>query len=304
MAYINRIILIIFILSLLIFSGNVFSQSNDKAPNLLIKYEELTSPEFIEAVIKSDSTCLIPIGVLEKHGPHLPLGTDLIDVREIALRAAKQEYTIVYPGYYFSQIFEAKHQPGTIAYSPQLILNILQETCQELARNGLKKIILVNGHGGNNHFLHFFCQIQLEGPKDYSVILFSPEDDPEVSKQISKLRQTRTGGHADEVETSMMLSHRPDLVRTEQAKNQSGRDLNRINNIPYGYTGIWWYAKFPNHYAGDGSYYNKEIGELTINSRVNQLVSLLKSLKTDKNIEQLQKKFFRESENPLETEQD
>ena len=300
----NRIILIIFILSLLIFSGNVFSQSDVKSPHLLIKYEELTSPEFMEAVIESDSTCLIPIGVMEKHGPHLPLGTDLIDVREIALRAAKEEYTIVFPEYYFSQIFEAKHQPGTIAYSTQLIFNILQETCQELARNGLKKIILVNGHGGNNNFLHFFCQAQLESPKDYSVILFSPEDDQEVSKQINKLRQTRTGGHADEIETSMMLSHRPDLVHTEKAKNQSGRDLDRLNNIPYGYTGIWWYAKFPNHYAGDGSHPNKEIGELTINSRVNQLVSLIKLLKTDKNIEQLQRNFFKESENPLETKQD
>ena len=191
MTNMNRIILIIFILSLLIFSGNVFSQSDVKSPHLLIKYEELTSPEFMEAVIESDSTCLIPIGVMEKHGPHLPLGTDLIDVREIALRAAKEEYTIVFPEYYFSQIFEAKHQPGTIAYSTQLIFNILQETCQELARNGLKKIILVNGHGGNNNFLHFFCQAQLESPKDYSVILFSPEDDQEVSKQINKLRQTR-----------------------------------------------------------------------------------------------------------------
>jgi len=304
MTTINRIIPVIFILSLLILSHNVFSQSKVTSPDLLIKYEELTSPEFIEAVIKSDSTCLIPIGVLEKHGPHLPLGTDMIDIREIALRAAKQEYTIVYPAYYFSQIFEAKHQPGAIAYSPQLMLNILQETCQELARNGLKKIILVNGHGGNNHFLHFFCQVQLENAKDYSVILFSPEDDPDVSKKIKALRQTRTGGHADEVETSMMLSHRPDLVRTEQGKNQSGQDLNRLNNIPYGYTGIWWYAKFPNHYAGDGSYYNKEIGELMINSRVNQLVSLIKSLKTDKNIKQLQNNFFRESEDPLKTKQD
>ena len=289
---------------MLIFSSDVFSQSNIKSPPLPIKYEELTSPEFIEAVIQSDSTCLIPIGVLEKHGPHLPLGTDLIDVREIALRAAKQEYTIVYPEYYFSQIYEAKHQPGTIAYSSQLILTVLQETCQELARNGLKKIILVNGHGGNNHFLHFFCQAQLESNKNYSVILFCPENDPEVSKKIDNLRQTKTGGHAGEIETSMMLFHRPDLVHIERGKNQSGQDLNRLNSIPYSYTGIWWYAKYPNHYAGDGSQANKEIGELIINSRVNQLVSLIKAIKADKNIQELQSRFFKQSEKPLETKQD
>ncbi|MHA2276305.1 MAG: creatininase family protein, partial [Candidatus Kariarchaeaceae archaeon] len=229
MTNIKRIILRIFILSVLIFSNDVYSQSNVKSLPLPIKYEELTSPEFIESVIQSDSTCLIPIGVLEKHGPHLPLGTDLIDVREIALRAAEQEYTIVYPEYYFSQIYEAKHQPGTIAYSSQLIMTVLQETCQELARNGLKKIILVNGHGGNNHFLHFFCQAQLESHKNYSVILFSPENDPVVSKDIDNLRQTKIGGHAGEIETSMILFHRPDLVHIELGKNQSGQDLNRLN---------------------------------------------------------------------------
>jgi creatinine amidohydrolase len=56
------------------------------------KYEELNVIQFREALKASQETAIIPIGVLEKHGPHLPLGTDLINVRELALRAAKQEY--------------------------------------------------------------------------------------------------------------------------------------------------------------------------------------------------------------------
>ncbi|MCK4826059.1 creatininase family protein [bacterium] len=181
---------------------------------------------------------------------------------------------------------------------------VLQETCQELARNGLKKIILVNGHGGNNHFLHFFCQAQLESQRDYYVILFSPTTDPEVNRKINELRETKMGGHADEVETSMLLSHRPDLVHDDRGKNQSGQDLNLLKNIPYSYTGIWWYAKYPNHYAGDGSHANSKIGELLINSRVQQLVSLIKTSKKDRNIDELQNRFFKQSEKPLETKQD
>src|SRR5256886_2838535 len=61
-----------------------------------------------------------PFGILEKHGPHLPLGTDLLDVRYAALHAAEQEYTVVFPEYYFGQIFEARHEPGTVAYSAHL----------------------------------------------------------------------------------------------------------------------------------------------------------------------------------------
>ena len=92
------------------------------------KYEELTAPDFVKAVELSGETCIIPIGVLEKHGTHLPLGTDMLDVREVASRAARMEYFVVFPEYYFGQILEARHQPGTIAYSQELQWKILEET--------------------------------------------------------------------------------------------------------------------------------------------------------------------------------
>jgi creatinine amidohydrolase len=111
-------------------------------------WEELTADEFRHAIEQSKGTCVLPFGILEKHGPHLPLGTDLINVRYASLHAAEQEYAIVFPEYYFGQIFEAKHEPGTMAYSRDLELKLLQETTDEMARNGCKKIIIVNGHGG------------------------------------------------------------------------------------------------------------------------------------------------------------
>ena len=271
--------------------------------DLPVKWGELTAPDFVKAVKKSGGVCLIPIGVFEKHGPHLPLGTDLIDVREMALRAAGKEYALVFPEYYFSQILEARHQPGTIAYSPRLIWDILQETCDELSRNGIKKIVLVNGHGGNNSFLPFFSLTQLGKQRDYCVVLFQPETNPTVAEEIEKLRETKTGGHAGENETSMMQVSRPDLVHMDRAKEQSGEDLARLKHIPFKYTGIFWYAQYPNHYAGDGSYAKPELGELLINSRAEQLAELIKILKTDDTILDLQNRFYKESRNPLETKQ-
>ncbi len=97
------------------------------AQNLPVGWEELTSPDFVKAVEKSEGVCLIPMGVLEKHGPHLPLGTDVYTAREISQRAAQKEYCIVYPYYFVGQIFEAKHQPGTVAYSTELIYKMLEE---------------------------------------------------------------------------------------------------------------------------------------------------------------------------------
>jgi len=116
----------------LLFSAlNLFSQAKSES-KLSCSYDELTAPDFVKAVGKSSGVCLLPMGILEKHGPHLPLGTDIFECRKVALTAAEQEYSIVFPTYFTGQINEARHQPGTISYSPELIWKMLQETCEEL----------------------------------------------------------------------------------------------------------------------------------------------------------------------------
>lgn len=281
-----------------------WGQSVQEGSSLLpVRYEELTAPDFVRAVAQSNGVCVIPVGILEKHGPQLPLGTDLLNCREVALRAAKLEYTVVFPQYYCGQIFEAKHQPGTIAYSHDLMWNMLQETCDELGRNGFTKIILVNGHGGNTHFLSYFCQAQMEGRRAYSVILFAPVADPAVEKRVKQLRKTTGEGHADEEETSMVMAHRPELAHPERGKEQSGENLKRLDSLPYAFTGIWWYARYPNHYAGDGSTGSREIGELLLTSESDQLVTLVKAAKKEKTLEELQRRFYDQSGKPLQTPQ-
>jgi len=292
------------ILGVLVLSNVILAQeAATSADTLPIFYEELTAPEFVQAVIKSESTCVIPLGILEKHGPHLPLGTDLIDCREVARRAAEREYTIIYPAYFVGQIFEAKHQPGTIAYSMGLMLDFLQETCDELARNGITKIILLNGHGGNEHFLRFFCQAQLASKKNYAVYLFDPSDDTTMDDQLKKLQKTAVDGHAGEMETSVMLAHRPELAHLDRAGQQSGEDQKRLTGLKHAYTGIWWYAAQPNHYRGDGSYGNKELGELALGLEAGLLAEMVRSVKKDTVTLELQKKFFEDADKPLRTKQ-
>src|SRR5580704_17332441 len=135
-------------------------------------WEELTADDFNHAIAQAKGTCILPFGILEKHGPQLPIGTDLLDVRYAVEQAAQQEYAVVFPAYYFGQIAEAKHEPGTIAYSREIQLKLLQETTDEMARNGCKKIIIVNGHGGNESLLPYFAQTQLNAPHDYVVYVF------------------------------------------------------------------------------------------------------------------------------------
>ncbi len=285
-------------LILIIFVLPVFAQE------LPFRMEELTAPDFIKAVEKSSKTCIIPIGVFEKHGPHMPLGTDLYMSREYALRAAGQEYAVVFPWYYFSQINEAKHQPGTIAYSPELIWKILQETLDELNRNGFEKIIIVNGHGGNNAFLNYFGMAQLSEPRDYSLYWFRPESSSEVAQKAAELSQEdEYDQHAGNSETSEMVAAHPEVVHKDRANQQSGVDQERMKNLKYVYSGIWWYASYPNHYSGNGSKATPEAGELLINETVDQLVEMIKEVKSDTVVPELQREFYKKSVNPLNTKQ-
>jgi creatinine amidohydrolase len=262
------------------------------------RWEELTAADFREAIHKSGATCLLPFGILEKHGPHLPLGTDLLDVRYAALQAAGQEYAVVFPEYYFGQIFEAQHEPGTVAYSSHLQLELLQETTDEMARNGCKKVIVVNGHGGNESLLPYFAQTQLEKPRDYVVYIMQI---PQAPAGGPAKKSNGIDWHAGEEETSKMLIARPDLVHIDRAASESGADQGRAKLPDTLYTGIWWYARFPNHYSGDGSVATRERGEFEMKAWIDSIVTSIRAVKADQESLKLQNEFFEKAKRPLET---
>jgi creatinine amidohydrolase len=267
-------------------------------PKLSVHWEELTAADFREGIHRAQGTCLLPFGILEKHGPHLPLGTDLLDVRYAALHAADQEYAVVFPEYYFGQIAEARHQPGTIAYSRDLQLALLQETTDEMARNGCKKVIIVNGHGGNEHLLPYFAQTQLDKPHDYVVYVF----DKRTPDSGGPPKKTSTDMHAGENETSKMMISRPDTIHLDRANSESGADQRRQNLPESVYTGVWWYARFPNHYSGDGSAATKELGKFQMDWWIDTLAKTIRAVKADEVSLKLQNEFYEKSKHPLETQ--
>jgi creatinine amidohydrolase len=266
---------------------------------LSVHWEELTAADFRQAIEQSKGTCLLPFGILEKHGPHLPLGTDLLNVRYAALHAAEEEYAVVFPEYYFGQIFEAKHEPGTIAYSREMQLKLLQETTDEMARNGCKKIVIVNGHGGNESLLPFFAQSQLEKPHDYVVYVQWGRDEPKGGPAVADTLNM----HAGETETATMMISHPDLVHLDRATSESGADQARVHLPKDVYTGIWWYARFPNHYSGQGALATKELGEFEMKAWINAIVAATRAVKADDESLKLQNEFYEQSKHPLDTKQ-
>ena len=272
---------------ILLFSGTIsFGQ-------LSTHWEELVATDWDKALQQSDSTCILPFGILEKHGPHSPIGTDLIKVRELVARATKREYTVVFPEYYFGQIYEAKQQPGTFALPSRVVWDMLDATCEEIARNGFKKIIIVNGHGGNPNLIHYYSQSQLEKKRNYVLYFFEPPSDSAYNKKLAAMRKTDASydQHAGESETSMMMYLRPDLLKMDRASSQSGVPLKRIS-IPNAYTAIWWYADYPNHYAGDGSKATAELGKFICEHFIDELVKTTKAIKADTKTRAVQDEYF------------
>jgi creatinine amidohydrolase len=267
--------------------------------SLPVKWEELTAGDFVKAIERSQGTCVLPIGIIEKHGPHLPLGSDLIQVRHAALHGAGQEYSIVYPEYYFGQIFEAQHEPGTIAYSAKLQLELLEETAAEMGRNGCKKIIVANGHGGNNYLLPFFAQAQLASLRDYMVYIFQFNARGSGRPPL----KTEHDGHAGEAETSHVMVARPDLVHLDRASLESPADLKRQDLPPGVFTGIGWYSRFPDHYAGDAAGANQALGDYDMKAWSDQIAGVIRSVKADQVSLRLQNEFFEKRKHPLDTKQ-
>lgn len=261
-------------------------------------WEELTAAELAEACQKTNGTCIIPFGVIEKHGQHLPLGTDMILARKMAMDIAKIEPVVIFPYYFFGQIAEARHVPGTIAIDPELIYKMLDEICREIARNGFKKIVILNAHGGNPSLLYYFAQSTLYKKKDYVVYFIDgsslgPEEKSEVAKMLG---DDELGDHGGNLETSLIMAARPELVKMDCIEKEGLQNYEKLNHLKdKAYTGIWWYAEHPTHFAGKPFHANAGVGQKVFEMIAKRFAQTIKIIKQDKIAAELQDEFFRKS---------
>jgi creatinine amidohydrolase len=274
-----------------------------QSPSLSPHWGELTAADFVKALEKAQHTCLLPVGVIEKHGPSGPLATDVINARYATLQAVQQEYAVVFPDYYVGQIFEAKHQPGTVAYSARLQLDMLQETTAEMARNGCAKVVIVAGHGGNTNLLNYVAQVHLDTPKDWVLYVITGQAQGRSASAVPPPSKPGADGHAGELELSSVMASRPDLVHPERSGQESGADLKR-QNLPAGvFTGIFWYASFPNHYQGDSAGASAARGAIAMKGRADAIAAAIRAIKADTESLRLQTEFFERSTRPIATPQ-
>ncbi len=257
-----------------------------------MQWENLTASDFRKAVRKT-GVCVIAMGVVEKHSEHLPLGTDFLNGHRIACLAAEKEPAVVFPPFYFGQIYEARCFPGTITIKPRLLLEVIQGVFDEIGRNGFRKIVVYNAHGGNNHLLPFLAQCSLWKEKPYSLYLPGGLLSPRRRKEWKRLSGADWFEHACVCETSVSLANHPDLVKMARVPRKPAIPLGRMKRLPPTFAGVSWYADYPDHYAGDARKATEAMGRGLRQLLVDSLAEYIAAVKADEVVPGLQKEFFR-----------
>ena len=271
-------------------------------------WENLREEEFDAAIQKSGKLCVVPIGCIEKHGQHLPVGTDTQTCYHIAKEAALIEPVVVFPGLYFGDLCGLYMWKGTIAFSSELLQQMLTELCAEIARNGFQKILLLNGHGGNTALLANFLRSTAHKKKDYVVMVRNEyqytykdilkdidengESFPELLEQdIAYLRDFAahhyTTGHGCINETAVMNVINPDHVDMSRIDADDGTSRGRTaylreKGIGINGSGMFWLMDYPESFSGEhleGA--NARIGKVILQKRIALQARACQLLKQD-----------------------
>jgi creatinine amidohydrolase len=184
------------------------------------RYEEFTWPEIRDAVAQN-RVAVLPVGTVEQHGPHLPLVTDVLTASEMSRRAVERlpGKAVLLPPVYYS--FNEHHLdfPGTIAVEGQTIVNYVTDIGRSLAHHGFSKILLVNGHGSNVPFLDVAARNITNRTEAICAMVSWWSLIPRAL--FDELRESEFPGgmaHGCELETSVLLYLRGDLVQFEKAQ--------------------------------------------------------------------------------------
>ena len=163
--------------------------------------------------IKKVKSVILPIGSVEQHGLHLPLATDAIIAQSLSVEAGRRLKIPVLPTLYYSHSPEHMGFPGTITISKIAFLKYLSEICNSLERSGIKRIFIVNGHGGNCRLLDI---LEKRAKNSKSIVIIDAAWEIVEGAGID----TKDMCHADELETSLLLYLRPKFVRTNKTVDE------------------------------------------------------------------------------------
>jgi creatinine amidohydrolase len=276
-----------------------------------------TSENFPALVEASKGVCVIPMGCVEKHGLHLPLGTDILQASHVAHMASKLEPVCIFPDFTFGDVAcNAPVQPngfmpaGSITLTVETEMLLLEELCEQIARNGFHKILIFNGHGGNNPWLDTFLRkltnqkhdfvcgkimMKLQAPHKMAEILLEKGSGaiPELTEEDERLildyhEMGMKIGHACMGETAQMMGIAPESVRLDRLGIESGLSTHEADYLSEAGIQIMnsgWDINYPNAYSGhDPIGCNERIGKAALRLEAERTAHAFRVFKEDEKL--------------------
>ena len=190
--------------------------------------------EQVAAVAAAGGVVLLPIGSVEQHGPHLPLDTDTDAATAVTERAARRlgdPPALVLPPIWWGLSPYWMGFPGTLTLRPETILALVADLGAGVARHGFRRLVIVNGHGGNAGLVDVAATLLADHGLRAAALSYWDLIPAEIAARTR--HDGGSIGHAGEVETSIGLFLQPDLVRQELATPELCADLAALAAAPF-----------------------------------------------------------------------
>ncbi len=247
----------------------------------------------IETYLKRTDTAILPCGSIEQHGPHLPVDVDYHDARYLAHRVAEacsEPRPLVLPTVPYGVSYHHEDFKGTISVTNDALSRFVYDVGMSLAQNGIKKIIILNGHGDNAPTLSYAAQMI-----NRDAGIFVCVDTGETSDiDMYDLIQTPNDIHAGEIETSTTLAIRPHMVQMDKAVNETLRFS--TNYLDYDSDrGVSWFVRTrkisQSGVIGDATQATAEKGEKMWEIMIQHLLKFIETIKATPLEELYQRKY-------------
>jgi creatinine amidohydrolase len=250
-------------------------------------WQEMTTLDFSESDT-SGWIAVLPVAAIEQHGPHLPVATDtLINEGNIAAMLAKLPPGLpvtVLPTQAIGKSNEHIHSPGTLTLSYDTLARVLIEIGDSVARAGVRKLVLANSHGGNIAVLDIVArELRVKHGMLCVVASWSRLGQPEG---VYSAWEQAYGIHGGDMETSVVLALRPDLVKMDKARKFHSLQERLVQGHSqlraHGTAAFGWIAQDlgPHGTVGDASIATAEKGQQSIDVVTDKFIALLEDMHT------------------------
>jgi len=228
--------------------------------------KEMTKDEFADA-LKKDPIVVLPVGSMEEHGDHLPLGSDTFEIDFVVERLSRKLRMLVLPTVNYGNCGSTYNFPGTISLSFETLRSLIYDILMESVRHGAKKILCISGHAGSNHMqaMRMAAEHIVKKCPGVKIMVLSDYD---LVPEYKGGNIPGWDGHAGKAETSRMLNIRPDISRKGTKATRPKRKKYLVVANPE--------SMFPSGIAGDPRTASPELGKKIDDFVLRRLIGLLK----------------------------